>query len=117
MFAFYFDHQVKLAIAKGLRRRGVEAITAFEDGRNQQADESLLERCCELDRVLLTHDTDFLSIVHQWQDAGRDFPGVLFAEQMYVEIGWMTEYLEVVAKAALPNELRGNIMYIPKPPR
>jgi len=33
MLAFYMDHQVRGQITRGLRQRGIDVITAYEDGR------------------------------------------------------------------------------------
>ena len=46
--ALYMDHHVKSAITDGLRRRGVDILTAGEDGTTQLDDERLLRRATEL---------------------------------------------------------------------
>ena len=48
MLSFYMDHHVHQSITDGLRRRGVDVLTAFEDGREEEDDETLLERATEL---------------------------------------------------------------------
>jgi hypothetical protein len=58
--ALYMDQHVPKAVTTGLRRKGVDVLTAFEDGTDQWEDESLLERITQLGRVLFTHDDDFL---------------------------------------------------------
>jgi hypothetical protein len=36
--AFYMDHHVPRAITVGLRLRGVDVLTAYEDGQSELAD-------------------------------------------------------------------------------
>jgi hypothetical protein len=48
------DHHVHSGITKGLRRRGIDVLTAGEDGRASVPDEVLLERATELGRVVFT---------------------------------------------------------------
>jgi hypothetical protein len=50
--ALYMDHHVPRAITLGLRLRGVDVITAYEDGAAALDDPELLTRASALDRVL-----------------------------------------------------------------
>jgi Domain of unknown function (DUF5615) len=52
--ALYMDHHVPRAITVGLRLRGVEVITAYEDGASELEDAALLDRATTLGRVLFT---------------------------------------------------------------
>ena len=54
--ALYLDVHVPRAIALQLRRRGVNVVTAIEDGSDELPDEELLERARTLGRVLFTQD-------------------------------------------------------------
>lgn len=42
--ALYMDHHVPQAITLGLRLRGVEVLTAYEDGTHEIEDADLLNR-------------------------------------------------------------------------
>jgi hypothetical protein len=57
---FFMDQHVPRAITIGLRLRGADVITAFEDGASTMDDSQLLSRAGELDRVLFTQDDDLL---------------------------------------------------------
>ena len=46
--AFYLDHHVPQAITVGLRLRGVDVITAYEDASHELADTALLDRATTL---------------------------------------------------------------------
>ena len=54
----YMDHHAPEAITEQLRRRGVDVLTAIEDGCAQMLDPDLLERAASLTRVLFTQDQD-----------------------------------------------------------
>jgi hypothetical protein len=56
------DVHVPGPITEGLRRRGVDVLTAQEDGSDRVPDDLLLERSKLLGRVLFTRDEDFLVI-------------------------------------------------------
>lgn len=58
--ALYMDVHVHRAITDRLRRRGVDVITAQEDGTDQFDDDELLDRSTERGRVLFTFDDDLL---------------------------------------------------------
>lgn len=56
----YMDHHVPRAISDGLRARGVDLLTAYEDGTNQWEDAALLDRASELGRILISRDYNIL---------------------------------------------------------
>lgn len=58
---FYMDHNVPRTITVGLRLRGVDVITSFEDGTHEWDDLALLDRATELGTVLFTQDDDLLA--------------------------------------------------------
>ena len=76
------------------KRRGLNVLTAYEDGHSEIEDERLLERATELGRILYTHDDDFLRIADAWQQAGRSFSGVIYAHQENVTAGKAIEDLD-----------------------
>ena len=41
--AFYMDHHVPKAITNGLRLRGVDVLTAYEDGTSEYNDADLMD--------------------------------------------------------------------------
>lgn len=59
--ALYMDQHVPRAITVGLRLRGVDVLTAYEDGASELDDLELLDRAAELGRVLFTQDDDLLA--------------------------------------------------------
>jgi len=72
------DHHVHAAITEGLRRRGIDVVTAREDGTTTWDDDLLLERADRLGRVLFSQDDDLLAIARHWQGMGRTFAGLIY---------------------------------------
>lgn len=107
------DHHVPSAITAGLRRRGVDVITADEDGSAKLADDLLLGRAMSLNRVLFSQDQDFLAIAHQRMAMRVDFSGLLFAHQLAISIGQAVRDLELAAKVLDPDDMRNREEYLP----
>ncbi len=56
----YMDVHIKRAVTVGLRVRGVDFLTAQENGAAELEDPALLDRATELKRVLFSQDDDLL---------------------------------------------------------
>src|SRR5262245_3891077 len=93
----YMDQHVPRAITLGLRLRGVDVITALEDGAAEFPDPELLDRATALGRVLFTRDDDLLVEAAIRQRDGLPFAGVVYAHQLHVSIGQCVSDLEVIA--------------------
>lgn len=111
--ALYFDHNARAAIASALRLRGVDVLTAFDDGHSRADDRKVLERATELGRVVFTNDDDFLSIACDWLNSGRKFAGVIYVHQDKLTIRETVNDLETVAKAGRPEDFFNRIEYLP----
>jgi len=99
MTRLYFDVHVSSAITHQLRRRGVDILTAQEDGARELADPALLKRASAPGRILFTHDIRFKALADQWQQTGEPFAGLIFAHRLYASIGQCVRDLELIAKA------------------
>jgi len=107
------DHHVPEAITRGLKRRGIDVLTAAEDGAADFDDERLLSRATELTRTLFTQDQDLLAIAHRWLREGRPFSGLIFAHQVGITIGQAVRDLELVATVLEPDDLWNRIEFLP----
>jgi hypothetical protein len=107
------DHHVRRAITNGLRLRGVDVLTAQEDGAATLPDPQLLDRATALGRVLFSQDRDLLREAARRQDAGEPFAGVAFAEQLAITIGQCIRDLELIAKVYEPEDIAGRVEYLP----
>lgn len=111
--ALYMDVHVPQAITEQLRRRGVDVLTAFDDGHAKTPDEELLARAHELGRVLFTQDIGFKALAEAWQREGRPFSGLAFGHQLLGTIGQYVRDLELIAHASQPSEWVNTIAYLP----
>jgi hypothetical protein len=111
--ALYMDQHVPRAITTGLRLRGVDVMTAFEDGAGDIADPELLDRASALGRVLFSQDDDLLAEAAHRQTAGIPFSGVIYAHQLRASIGACIRDLEIIAVAAEPEEVQQQVLFLP----
>ena len=58
MIPLYTDENVLGAVVRALQSRGIDVVTAWEDGRGNTDDRRVLDRATELKRVLFSQDTD-----------------------------------------------------------
>jgi hypothetical protein len=109
----YMDVHVRRAVTNGLRLRGVDVLTAQEDGVSQMDDGPLLDRATELDRVLFTQDDDLLREAKRRQQTGVTFAGVIYGHQLNVSVGGCISDLELIAVASEPAEWRDRTEHLP----
>lgn len=113
MLALYMDHHVPRAITEGLRLRGVDVITAYEDSADDMDDPALLDRATELGRALFTQDDDLLAEATRRQKEGVTFGGVIYSHQLRVSIGVCINDLEIISKAGEPEDLINLVQFLP----
>lgn len=82
--AMYMDTHVHVAITEQLRRRGVDVLTAQDDGCGALDDEELLARSTSLGRVMFTFDIRFKARAEGWQRAGTPFAGLVWGHSSAV---------------------------------
>ncbi len=107
------DEHVHRAITTSLRLRGVDVLTAQDDGRRHVTDRILLDRATELQRVLFSQDEDLLAEANLRQRQRIPFAGVVYAHQLQVSIGTCVRELELIAKIANPEDLAARVEYLP----
>ena len=109
----YMDHNVPRAITNGLKLKGIDLITAHEDGSSQLDDSKLLDRASELERVLFTRDYNLLQEATKRQRAGVPFYGIIYAHQLKISIGDCTRDLEIISEAGDPEDLINQVQFLP----
>ena len=107
------DVHVPYAITIALRLRGVDVLTAQEDGSQELADAALLHRATALGRILFTQDDDLLTEGARRQERGQIFAGIIYAHQLNVSIGQCVTDLELVAQASNFSEWTNRLEYLP----
>lgn len=111
--AFFMDVHVPRAVTVALRLRGIDVLTAQEDGSAELDDPRLLQRATELGRILVSQDADLLREGTALLSQGAAFAGIVYAHQLRVTIGEMVADLDVIAKTTSAEEWRGRIEYLP----
>ena len=109
----YMDVHAPDAITVGLRLRGVDVLTAQDDGARRLSDALLLDRATALGRVLFSQDEDLLREAAQRQERGVPFAGVIFAHQLKVTIGRYIRDLELLAQAGAHEDFASRVRYLP----
>jgi hypothetical protein len=107
------DMHIHGAVTAGLRRRGVDVLTAHEDGADQLDDPALLDRATALGRVLFSEDQDFLRETARRQQTGEPFAGLVFSHQQALTVGQMVQDLELLAKVYDPPDMENRVEYLP----
>ncbi len=109
----YMDHNVPASITSGLRARGVDVLTAAEDGTHRLPDAQLLDRATALGRVLVTQDKDLISEGAARQRAGVEFAGVIYGHPLRVLVGQCIAELELICGVYDSVEFKNRIQYLP----
>jgi predicted nuclease of predicted toxin-antitoxin system len=107
------DVHVPRAITVGLRLRGVDVLTAQENGAARLSDPELLDRAAVLNRALFTEDEDLLAEAARRQRLGISFAGVIYGHQEKISIGQCVRDLEMIAKVCEPEDHANLVAYLP----
>ena len=111
--AFYMDVHVRRAISDGLKRAGVDVLTAQDDGGARLSDPDLLDRATILGRVLFSQDDDLLREATERQASRRLFSGVVYAHQLRITVGPAIRDLQLIAEVYEASDIAERIEYLP----
>lgn len=109
----YMDYNVPAAITIGLRLRGADILTAYEDAHHRVPDTQLLDRAQMLGRVLFSEDDDLVAEAVLRQRQGRDFLGVIYIHQLRASIGAVIDDLYLIVTAGDPADLANAVQFLP----
>jgi predicted nuclease of predicted toxin-antitoxin system len=109
----YIDVHVRQAITTGLQLRGVDVLTAQEDGGSRFPDDILLDRATTLERVLFSQDRDLLREAARRQQRSVPFAGLIYAHQLKMTVGQCVRDLELLAFTSDPEDFVGRVEYLP----
>jgi predicted nuclease of predicted toxin-antitoxin system len=107
------DVHVPSAVTLGLRMRGIDVLTAQEDGTTELSDDALLDRATALGRALVTQDEDLLREAAVRQVAGKQFAGVVYSHQLRVTLGQFIADLEVIVQCCDAEEIVDQSVFLP----
>jgi predicted nuclease of predicted toxin-antitoxin system len=110
--SLYADECVDARIVAGLRRRGVDILTAGEQGLLSASDAQQMERATALGRAFVTADQDFLVIVRDMHVRGAPFPGVFFIQEG-TPVGEAVRNIADAAEILGPADMASWLEWIP----
>lgn len=105
MLRFHLDANLPNTLAKGLAQRGIDVTTCPQLGMRDASDEEQLAYCLRENRVIVTHDQDFLVIASQ----STEHAGVVYVPMGKRSVGHMVRRLEALAARA---DLHGEVRYL-----
>lgn len=105
---FYLDENLPVEVARQLRLRGVEVVTARDLGLLDASDEQHLARAVTLHCVLCTNDSDFLNLATE----GIEHYGIVFGQQEVHYIGDWVNWLALMHAVYGADELRNRIEFL-----
>lgn len=104
---FYTDEHIAVAVAGGLRQRGVDVVTVSEAGMRGRSDEEQLGFAFSQRRVLVTKDGDFLTLAAQ----GHLHAGIAFVRPK-ASAGHMIRGLVLIHQILSAEDMDAHIEFI-----
>lgn len=109
----FMDVHIRRSITEGLRRPGIDVLTAQEDGCAEVSDPDLLDRATLLGRILFSMDDDLLTQATRRQKINLPFAGVVYAHQLQITIGQAVRDLSLIAEVYDPADLANRVEFLP----
>jgi hypothetical protein len=105
---YFMDQHYPAAVTQGLRRIGIDVLTAQEAGRCGLPDPDQLAFAMTEARVLVTFGSDYLAL-HQ---AGATHAGIAWCPQQKYGIGMLVQLLELLHGVADRDAMRNRVEYL-----
>lgn len=106
---FHLDENVNPAAAPGLRQHGVDVTTTQETGLLHAADEDQLAFAARQQRVLVTHDSDFLQPALQ---AMQSHAGIAYCARDKYAIGRLIRALLTLWGNVASEEMANSVTFL-----
>jgi predicted nuclease of predicted toxin-antitoxin system len=108
----YTDENVDIRVAEGLRRRGIEAASAHEEGCLGVEDEEHFARAAALKAAIFTHDHHFVEIAMKKTQQGKEHYGVIFEEMHRASLGECIRRLALYADVLSAEEMMNVVEFL-----
>jgi hypothetical protein len=105
---FHLDEHCPVALAEGLRRRGIDVTTTAEAGLLHAPDEDHLSYALAQGRVIFTQDADFLRL----QASGAEHAGIAYCHQGARSLGELLQMLVLIWESIESEEMRNRVEYL-----
>jgi predicted nuclease of predicted toxin-antitoxin system len=104
----HLDENVDPDVALALRRHGIDVTTSQEAGLRTQSDSAQLDYIRNEQRVIMTHDTDFLQIA----STSSDHSGIVYCGKAARSIGDIIRGLILIYEVLTPEDIRGQVEFL-----
>lgn len=105
---FHLDENVDSKIARALMRYGIDVTMSTAVGLRSASDEDHLAFAQREQRVIFTHDDDFLRLASQT----NDHAGIIYCHKTKRTVGEIIRSLILVYEVLLPEEIAGSVEFI-----
>ena len=105
--AFYTNESVNIAVAEGLKRRGVRVISARDAGNLGLSDEEQLNYAAKNNFVIVTHADDFLTMAIKY-----DHKGIVYVHQQKYGVGDLIRKLKLLWDVAEQEDFRNHVEFL-----
>ena len=105
----YSDEDVNVAITEGLKRRGIKAISCQEVDNIGLSDEEQIRYANSNKLVILTHDVDFLRIVHERKISHS---GIIFVSQNKLSVGEIIRKIEFLVSMLSQEDMENHVEFL-----
>jgi hypothetical protein len=102
------DQHYYSSVSKGLRRLGLDVLTAQDAGRCGLPDQDQLAFATSQERVMVTFDSDYLAL-HQ---SGVAHAGIAWCPQEKYGIGMLIQLLELLHGISDSDQMRNHVEYL-----
>jgi len=108
----YTNENVHVAIADGLKLRGVDAWPARDCGNLGLSDEDQLEYAITQRAAVFTHDVDFLRLATDWVEQQREHRGIIFSPEHSHGIGEAVRQLAELALFLEAEDMANRVEFL-----
>ena len=105
---FHLDENVDPVVAVALRQYGVDVTTAVDAGLRTKSDLEQLEFARQEERVVVTHDRDFLRMA----SADHEHFGIAYCQIGSRTVGELIRSLQLIYDVLQPDEMHNHIEYL-----
>lgn len=109
----YMDLHIRRSITEGLRRNGIDVITAQGAGCVELNDPDLLDRATQLGRVLLSMDDDLLTEASRRQTEDIPVAGVIYAHQLRITVGQAVRDVSLISEVYDLADIANSVEFLP----
>jgi len=115
VIALYSDESVDHRVVQGLRRRGVDVLSAADEGLLGASDEDQIRHAVDSSRILLTSDVDHLVLARRWSEEGKPHRGIVFLHQRRLTVGRAIFGIDALVRAVPDDAFANTVRFVTAP--